>query len=104
MTTLNAGPGGGRTIREAFEEFHAANPHVYRLFKRYAHKAFLAQKCAGHFGAKAVWERIRWELNIETDSTDEFKLNNNYTAYYARLYMSDFPAAVGFFRTREIRS
>ena len=102
--TLNAGPGNGRTIREAFEEFDIANPHVYILFKRYAHQAFLAQNGGGHFGAKAVWERLRWELNIETSSVDEFKLNNNYTAYYARKYMIQFPQASGFFRTRMVRS
>lgn len=87
-------------LEAAFEEFHRDNPGVYEIFKRFAHKALLSGR--QHFGVSAVWERLRWETMIETQG-DEFKLNNNHRAYYARMYMRDFPAAAGFFRTRCVR-
>ena len=35
---------------------------------------------------------------------DDFKINNDFTAHYARLLMREHPALEGFFETREIRA
>lgn len=82
-----------------FEKFDQENPHVYALFKKYSKMA----KDRGYkrFSAKAVFERLRWYYAFETKSNDEFKLNNSYTAYYARKLMSEFPEFADFFETRE---
>lgn len=51
--------------------------------------------------AKGIFERIRWHTdkpNHEGKST--FKLNNNYTAIYARMFHACYPEHAGFFRTR----
>lgn len=81
------------------QQYDADNPRVYVLFKQYAQQ----MKATGreHFGAKAIFERIRWEMALHTYG-DEFKINNDYTAYYARKLMEDMPEFVGFFRTRGI--
>lgn len=88
-------------IQEKFEIFHAENPHVYDLFKKYSEMAF--SRGFKRFSAKAVFERLRWHLNFET-SGDVFKLNNNYTALYARKLVSEHPKFLNFFEMRERRN
>lgn len=85
------------TLQEKFEIYHAENPHVYVLFRKYAKMA----KDRGYtrFSSKAIFERLRWHYAMETQG-DEFKLNNNYTAFYAR-ELSKEPEFNGFFELRE---
>jgi hypothetical protein len=88
-------------LEAAFQRFHRENPHVYELFKRFAFEAIHSGRSA--LGAKALWERMRWYASFET-TDQQFKLCNNHTAYYARMFMRDFPQYDGFFRTREVRN
>lgn len=85
-------------MEEAFYAFHEQNPRVYELIIQFARQ----KKSQGfaHYGIKSIWERVRWEMPITTEG-DEFKLNNNYTAFYARMVMRDCPDLRGFFRTRQ---
>ena len=90
-----------KTIAAQFNEFHLDNPHVYDLFVRFAREL----KAAGRRGSsKLIFERLRWEFAISTTSSDEFKLNNNFTSQYARLAMALEPDLAGFFATRRLRS
>ncbi len=82
----------------AFRQFHKDNPQVYALFRRFAFEAINSGR--EHFGAKMIWERMRWYVRIETNSSD-YKLNNNYHAFYVRLFEKDFPQYEGFFRKRK---
>ena len=82
----------------AFWRFHQDNPRVYEMFKRFTFRAIRAGFT--HYSAKSICERMRWHTDIETRD-EEFRLNNNYTAYYARLFMEDHPQHDGFFRKRE---
>ena len=86
-------------LTEKFNKYHAANPHVYEMFKLFSREA----KNAGFkvFSAKAVFERMRWFTYIETKG-DRFKLTNSYHAYYARKLMEDCKDFEGFFRTKHI--
>ncbi|RWP18843.1 MAG: hypothetical protein EOR00_09395 [Mesorhizobium sp.] len=86
-------------IQRRFAEYHQQNPHVYELFKRFAVRALGAGKSV--LSAKFIFERIRWEAEIETQG-DAFKVNNNYPAYYARKFMEDFPSFGDCFRTRQL--
>lgn len=88
-------------ILDAFEKFHMENPDVWRLFQRFSLEAYNAGR--GHYSAKAVFERIRWHLEIET-SGEEVKLNNNFTAHYARMFHLSRPDLDGFFRNRKLTS
>jgi len=91
-------------IEKQFDTFDFDNPKVYELFKKFTFEALEAGHC--HISADMVCHRIRWETNIETRSAGyrpdkrELKINNNYTAYYARKFMTDYPCYRGFFRTR----
>lgn len=84
-----------------FERFHRDNPHIYRLFDRFAREVI----AKGHrqFAARAIFHRIRWETMVVTTGED-FKINNNYSAAYARRWMQDNPEYEGFFRTRATRN
>jgi len=86
-------------LQRAFEEFHKENPHVYEVFKRFTFEAIGAGR--NRFGAWMIWNRMRWYTTIETRG-EAFKLNNNHIAYYARMFMADFPQHDGLFRTRKV--
>ena len=89
-------------LQRAFNKYHAQNPHVYALFKKFAKDA--KQRGRKFFGAKTVIERVRWSVNIDTVSDDDFKINNNYTSRYVRLLESEEPSFIGFFHKRELRA
>jgi hypothetical protein len=84
--------------RERFELFHRANPHVYDAIVQIARD--LKQRGFKSCGMKLIFERLRWLTAIETRG-DGFKLNNVYTAFYARFVMSREVDLKGFFRVRE---
>ena len=87
-------------LERAFREYHAANPRIYQAFTRFALDAIIAGR--NRIGAKMIWERLRWYTTVEARD-DGFKLNNNYTAYYARKFMEDFPQHAGLFQTRRTK-
>jgi len=89
-----------QALKQKWWEFHKANPQVYELFKRFTFEALRSGR--KNYSANAIFERIRWHSEIETQG-DDFKLNNNHRPYYARLFMHDYPEYDGFFRTRELQ-
>lgn len=97
--TGHVGPRSG-SIENDFLDFHAANPHVYDNLVRLA-RAWSARRNARKVGMKMLFEVLRWEVAMKTTG-DDFKLNNNYTSYYARLIMEQEPDLVGIFETRAL--
>ena len=91
-----------KTIAEAFDDFHCANPHVYRNLRFLALQAVRAGR--RKLGIKLLFERLRWEYFVNTAHADDFSLNNNYTAYYARMLMDNEPELAGMFETRIMKS
>jgi len=92
----------GQTIKEAFAEFHQKNPAVYSQFKvyfDYLHKYKGWQKVS----AKLIIERIRAEVLVKT-SDPEFKIDNNFTAHYVRLFVSENPQYEKCFEFRSLKS
>ena len=74
---------------------------MYELFKRFTMQAI----SRGHRNLSAwlIVNRIRWETSIETTG-DDFKISNDFIAYYSRLFMHDHPQYKGFFRTKTLKS
>mgnify|MGYP001270042802 FL=1 len=69
-----------RTIAERWAEFHQRNPHVYAALETLA----LRKRASGElFGVKALWEECRYELQ-RISAVGAYKLNNDFTALYAR--------------------
>lgn len=81
----------------AFRRFHEDNPHVYRLFCRFALEAAARRR---RFSARTVLHRLRWYTAIETDDPAGFKVNNNWSPFYARLFARDYPQHAGLFARR----
>lgn len=90
------------SIQDQFEAFHAANPHVFDLLVKYTQR--LRDSGRKHYSINAVFERIRWHLNVEIRGDEEFKLNNNYRSRYVRLLETEHPEFTGFYRTRELKA
>lgn len=91
----------GPSIYKNFLHFHVKYPQVFLLFEKFA----LQLIQAGHvkLGAKMIMERIRWEIQTGSKDADGFKINNNYTAYYSRLFIKNHPEYKDFFEFRIIR-
>lgn len=93
---------GQMTIEQKFKEYHQANPHVYERLRAMA----LQARARGRekIGIGMLYEVLRWEHAMATtDPSSEFKLDNNYKPYYARLIMQSDPRLAGIFETRELR-
>jgi len=91
-----------KTLDEKFFEYHTANPLVLELFEQFTRRV----KKAGHdhYSIDAIMHQVRWHIDIETQSADGFKLNNNYTSRYARLLTKENPDLCGFFRNRKLKT
>ncbi len=88
-----------KTLQEKFEEYHVENPHVLSLLVEFTSE--IKKSGRKHYGIGAVFERIRWHVDIETDN-DPFKLNNNYRSRYVRLLEREHPEFEGFYRKRTL--
>jgi len=77
--------------------FHRDNPEVYKLFRRFALEAVASGR--DYFGAKMIWERLRWYTMIETRG-EPYKLNNNHHSVYARMFIAEYPQHARFFQLR----
>lgn len=79
---------GGRSLTptEAFEKFHADNPHFYACLVQLARR-FIGRTGRSVVGMQRLIEVARFDMDINTESDDDFKVNNNHAAFYARLIM-----------------
>lgn len=83
---------------ENFLKYHRENPQIYTMFERFALQVIQAGR--KNFGVGAIAERLRWYSAMETIG-DSYKINNNYRAFYARLFEAQHPEYAGFFRKRK---
>lgn len=86
------------TLPERFTQFHESNPLVYATLRRLA-RQWIARTGRHKLGISALFERSRWEIALATSDPD-FKLNNNYRAFYARLLMKQEPDLRDLFELR----
>ena len=87
---------------EKFTKFHSDNPQVLESLVSKARTL----KGMGHrrAGMKMLFELLRWDYLMTTETNEPFKLNNNYTAYYARLIENNCPDLKDFFAKRKAKS
>ncbi len=86
------------TIAQRFEQFHQANPAVYAALVRLA-REWVRNTGRRKIGVSALFERLRWEIALSTTDPD-FKVNNDYRAFYARRIMAQEPDLADVFETR----
>lgn len=85
-----------RTVEE-FIQHYAANPLIWKCFEKFTIEAIVKGK---KIGAKAIMERVRWEAEVEKG--EDWKCNNNWTAYYARVFAMKYPEHADFFEFRAV--
>lgn len=91
----------GRTIAWDFAEFDKRNPRIYQLFCTFAMQAISLKKKTS---AKLIINRIRWEIYIVSNSNDQFKINDAFSAHYGRKFVTEFPQYKEYFEFRSLRS
>jgi len=79
---------------------HAANPRIYAAINAHA-QAMIAQGRT-HYGVEAFFASIRWDTGLSMNG-EPFKMNDHYTAYYARFWLQNNPANWDFFELRRVR-
>ena len=97
----HVGPPAGKTIEQAFLDFHRLNPHVYEELVELTWE--LSRKGVQRVGIKMLFEVLRWKHLLHT-SGDTFKLNNSFHSYYSRLIMLNEPGLNGIFETRRLHT
>lgn len=90
-----------KTVNDKFNEFDRANPKVYELFKAKVFEAIRRGK--KKTSSKMIINLIRWTYYLETDSDDQFKINDIYTSHYSRKFIREFPEHSHIFEFRKIR-
>ena len=89
------------THSEKFKQYHSENPHMYTMFERIAFD--LIDRGYSHYSARDIFPIIRWETKTKAEG-DKFKVNNNYSPDYARMFEARHPRYKGFFEKRERRA
>ena len=93
----------------AFLIFHSAHPQVLERLAQLARADVAAQRHLGikspRVSIKGIWEQLRKELRGQRlEGTVGVKLNNNHTAFYARLLAEEFADLATVFKLREVAS
>jgi hypothetical protein len=82
---------------QSFWEFHTANPTIYLALVELAKG--LRRQGYSSWSIKGLIETVRCRSALEGMKVAE--INNNHTAYYARLLMSNEPELNAFFELRK---
>lgn len=91
------------TPADKFEEYDRLNPQVYQALEQLT--ANLVARGRRKIGIKMLLEVLRWDYQMKTeDPNSDFKINNNYAPYYARLIIERNPQWADVFELRAIRS
>ena len=90
----------GDSIPERFKRFHSANPHVYDALVTLA-RQFRQRREDSKIGIGMLYEVLRWNYYMTTDSEDDYKLSNDFRAFYARKIMAENPDLKGIFQTKQ---
>jgi hypothetical protein len=87
-------------LASRFERFHTNNPHVYRNLVKLA-RQFREKRPEATLGIKMLFEVLRWNYYMTIDTTEEYKLCNDFTAAYSRLIMKQEPDLAGIFKIKK---
>jgi hypothetical protein len=88
-------------LQAEFQKFDEENPRIWELIVMFCERVIESGK--RKWAMSNIFEMIRWEIYIVTRSEEEWKLNNNHRAYYARKWLKLHPEYPGFFETRAVR-
>ena len=78
-----------------FQKFHARNPHIFHAVVKYSDAQ---RRMRSHYSIENIIGTVRYYTDLNGEG-DPFKINNNYKAYYSRMYMQ-YRNCSGFFELR----
>jgi hypothetical protein len=85
--------------KAAWETWHSNNPQIWEYFEKFTLDAIKANKSKiSHW---LIINRIRWETSIVTTGSD-FKISNNFIAFYARKWKEVYPQYEYIFCTKKM--
>lgn len=84
-------------LKKDAELYDEQNPEIWEFFQKFSLQ--MINRGYSRIGSKMIFERIRWETMIIGKGI--FKVNNNYTPYYARKFERLYPHFEGIFAKRE---
>ena len=86
-------------MRRQVNDYHKKHPDVWKMFEEFTFQ--MINQGYKKYSVNAIFERIRWEKDVGGDGVTQFKIGNNYRAFYSRRFMKKYPKYEGFFRTRK---
>jgi len=86
-------------LQSRFIRFNHNNPHIYRNLVTLA-RQFRQKRPDGVTGIGMLYEVLRWNYYMNVDTTEEYKLSNDFRAAYSRLIMKQEPDLAGVFKVR----
>jgi hypothetical protein len=94
-------PSRADQIKARFVKFHKANIHVWKSFEQIALR--LIANGFDHYSAQTIIGSLVMETHLKT--TDRtVTINNDFSAYYARMFQAAHPDLADFFEVRRRRS
>jgi hypothetical protein len=88
------------SIPARFARFNAGNPQVYDSLVSLA-RQFRSRQPDAKLGIAMLYEVLRWNYYMATDSEEPYKLSNDFRACYARLIMEQENDLKGIFQTKK---
>ncbi|HWY79567.1 MAG TPA: hypothetical protein VNW29_04365 [Candidatus Sulfotelmatobacter sp.] len=79
---------------EQFLEFHENHPEIYENYKNEILKAI--NQGREIYSISIITEHHRWDRR--------YKISNNHRAYYARIFVEEFPEYKNFFKFKSIKN
>ena len=87
----------------AFEAYHAQNPDIWAQVVKYTKELIeIAGRTYG--SADMVLHHVRFMTLLRERGDRAYKINNNWSAFYARLWDKEYPEYAGFFRQRRSKA
>jgi len=83
---------------ELGEQYNAKYPFIWKIFEREVLKAI--KRGSRHESAKYIFETMRRSYK-DLETTETFKLNNDFSAFYARKFVAAYPQYKHIFETRD---
>jgi hypothetical protein len=88
-------------IKQKWWDWHKKNPHIWLEFQEQTHE--LIKSGVKKSSAWLVINKMRWDHAIKT-SGDDFKISNDFIAYYARMFRAKNPDHQEFFTIKPLKS
>jgi len=73
----------------SFRKFNLENSHVYKAFKKWVFR--LLKEGHSRLASGMILSLIRSDPTIRTSSGDKLGLNQNFSAFFAQKFLSDYP-------------